>query len=98
VHLADLILLGSVAVVLVLGWILRRLGSIWGVRLPLFAGIPVRVAASLILAWEAVHAAERGGVWFTALAIAVGLVALGTLAFTVLLTRGLLRYDSDAKN
>jgi hypothetical protein len=98
VRLAALILLGSVAVVLVLGWILRRLGSIWGARLPVFAGIAVRVAAGLTLAREAVHAAERGGVGFTALAVTVGLIALGTLAFTGLLAWGLVTYGLDDKD
>jgi hypothetical protein len=97
VQRAVLVVLGVIAAALVLGWVLRRLGSTWGVRLPLYAGILARVAAGLILAWSAVRAATLGGYWIAA-AIGLGVIALGTLAFTGFLTWSLIKYGSDIEH
>jgi hypothetical protein len=55
-----------------------------------------RLVASLAFAWTAVGAAEHGGVWFWALAVALGVLALAGFALLGLLTWGLLKYGIDA--
>jgi hypothetical protein len=55
-----------------------------------------RLGASLVFAWTAVQAAERGGIWFGALAVAMGVLALAGFALLGLLTWGLLQYGIDA--
>ncbi len=97
-QIAALVVLGVVALAFVLGWVLRRFGSSWGVRLPLYAGILARLVAGLILAWSAVRAGTRGGPWFTALGVGLGVIALGTLALTGLITWGLIKYGSDVND
>jgi hypothetical protein len=94
VQLTELIVLCVVVAAFLLGCVFRRRESVWGARLPLFAGIVARLAASLVVAWIAVRAAERGGVWFTALAVALGVVAIGTFALAGLLVWGLIKYGS----
>ena len=64
---------------LLLGWVLRRLGVIWGALVSFSAGFLIRSGAGVLLAWTAVQAAERGGVGFGVLAAALGLLALGVL-------------------
>jgi hypothetical protein len=55
-----------------------------------------RLGASLAFAWTAVRAAERGGVWFGALAAAMGVLALSGFALLGLLAWGLLKHGIDA--
>jgi hypothetical protein len=97
-QIAALVLIGVVAAALVLGSILRRLGSTWGVRLPLYAGIVARVGAGLILAWSAVRAAALGGFWFVALAVGLGVLALGTLTLAGVLTWAVIKHGSELED
>jgi hypothetical protein len=96
-QLAALVVVGVVALAFVLGWVLRRLGSTWGIQLPFYAGILARLFAGLILAWSAVRAASRGGFWFAALGVGLGVIALGTLALTAFLMWGLIKYGGEVK-
>jgi len=43
----------------------------------------------------AVRAVQRGGVWFGALAVAMGALALGLFTVVWLLAWGLLKYGTD---
>ncbi len=95
-RLAGLIVFGVVVSALVLGGILRRLGSPWGTRLSLFAAMAARFAAGLIVAWTAVRAAAHGGYWFATLAVALGLLALGIVALAGFRTWALIKYQSDS--
>jgi hypothetical protein len=53
-----------------------------GALISFFAGLLAKLAGGLVLAWTAVGAAERGGVWYGALAAALGVIALGMLALS----------------
>jgi hypothetical protein len=77
---------------LLLGWVLRRLGVVWGALISFSAGLLVRSGAGLLLAWTAVLAAERGGIGFGVLAGALGLVALGVLVLEGIRVWAALKY------
>lgn len=74
------------------GRVLQRFGVRWGLWFSLLGGMLLRLVASLVFAWTAVGAAERGGVWFGALAVALGVLALAGFALLALLTWGWLKY------
>ena len=93
----EFVVLGVVAVAFVLGWVLRRFGSIWGGRLPLYAGIFVRFASGLIVARIAVRAAAVGGYWIAA-AIGLGVFALVTFAYAGFLAWGVIKFRSEIEN
>jgi len=96
VQLTGLILLCVILSGLLTGWALQRFGIRSGAWFSLLAGMLARLGASLAFAWTAVRAAEQGGIWFWALAVAMGVLALAGLALLGLLTWGLLRYGIDA--
>lgn len=79
VRMLALILLCVSTGGLLLGWVLRRLGVVWGALISFSAGLLIRSGAGLLLAWTAVQAAERGGIRFAVLSAALGLIALGVL-------------------
>jgi hypothetical protein len=70
----------------------RRVGVLWGALVSFSAGLPIRSGAGLLLAWTAVQAAERGGIWFVVLAAALGLLALGVLALEGIRAWAALKY------
>jgi hypothetical protein len=98
VRSAGLILFCVIVAALLAGWTLRRLGFAWGVWLSLVAGVLARVVTTVVFSVLAVRAAERGGIWFAALALASGVLALATLAFAGLLTWGVLKYGIDPED
>jgi hypothetical protein len=98
VRLAALILLCVVVGALLVGSVLRRLGVAWGALISFSAGLLARLAGGLVLAGVAVRAAERGGVWYGALAAALGLLALGMLVLVGLLAWGVLKYGIDPED
>ena len=77
---------------LLLGWVLRRLGVVWGALISFSAGLLIRSGAGVLLAWVAVQAAERGGVGFGVLAVALGLLALGALVLEGIRAWAVLKY------
>ena len=76
---------------------LQRFGIRWGAWFSFLAGMLARLVASLVFAWTAVRAAERGGIWFGALAVALGVLALLGFALLGFLTWGSLKYGIDAE-
>jgi hypothetical protein len=95
VRLAALILFCLVVGALLVGSVLRRLGVARSALISFVAGLLLRLGAGLVLAWTAFGAAERGGVWFGALAAALGVLAVGTLLLVGFLAWGLLKYGID---
>lgn len=87
-----LILLCVSAGGLLLGWVLRRLGVVWGALVSFSAGLLIRSGAGLVLAWTAVQAAQRGGIGLGALAAALGLLALGVLVLEGIRAWAALKY------
>jgi hypothetical protein len=77
---------------LLLGWVLRRVGVGWGRVISFSGGSLVRATAGFVLAWTAVAAADRDGVWFWFLAVVLGLVALATLALEGFRAWGALKF------
>lgn len=62
---------------LLLGWLLSRLRMVVAGRAISFSGgVLVRSAGGLALAWVAVGAGERGGLWLGITAVTLGLLAL----------------------
>lgn len=96
-QLAGLILLCVIVSALLTGWALQRFGIRSGAWLSFLAGMLARLGASLVFAWTAVQSAERGGIWFGALAVAMGVLALAGFALLGFLSWGLLRYGMDPK-
>lgn len=92
VRLLALILLCVSMGGLLLGWVLRRLGVVWGALISFSAGLLLRSGAGLLLAWTAVQAAERDGVWLGVLAAALGLLALGILVLEGIRAWAALKY------
>jgi hypothetical protein len=98
VRLGALILLCVIVGALLVGSVLRRLDVAWGALISFFAGLLAKLAGGLVLVWTAVGAAERGGVWYGALAAALGVLALGMLALVGFLAWGVLKYGIDAED
>lgn len=83
---AGLVAFGVIVVLLTAGFLLRRFGVEWGSWLSLLGGMLARAIAGVVFAWTAVRASERGGVSFTALAVALGLLALADFAMIAAMT------------
>jgi hypothetical protein len=85
-----------VAVVVVaalsLGSALGRRGSPWGRRLSLSAGLLLRLLAGFVFALEALRAGERGGAWFVAIAVILGVLAAATFALAGLVLWGVAKF------
>jgi predicted permease len=75
---------------LLVGWLLARRGAAWGTRISLLGGIVARAAGGCVAALSCVRAAERGGVWFSTLAILLGAISLSMFAFAGFFTWALL--------
>lgn len=97
-RLAALTLLCVVVGALLVGSVLRRLGIGWGALISFSAGLLAQLAGGLVLARSAVAAAERGGIWYGALAAALGVLALGMLVLVGFLTWAVLRFGIDAED
>jgi len=95
VQLTGLILLCVFLSAGLTGWALQRFGFRSGKWLSLLNGMVARLAAGVLLTLTAVRAVQRGGVWFAALAVAMGALALGLFTVVWLLAWGLLKYGTD---
>ena len=82
---------GVIVVLLVAGFSLGRFGVAWGSWLSLVGGMLARAIAGVVFAWTAFQAAERGGVWFSALAVVLGLLAVFDFAMIAALTWALVK-------
>ncbi len=88
--------LGAVVVIaLVVGWALRRFGSPWGSRVTLAANTVLRIVVGCVFAATAVRAAERGGVFFVALAVLLFILALASFAIAGIIVWGIAKYGVD---
>lgn len=92
---AGLVLGGLVIVLLVAGLLLGRFGVESGSCLTLLGGMLARLIAGLVLALTALRAAERGGVWFSALALVLGLLAVFDFAMLAVMTWGLVKFGTN---
>ena len=54
-----------------------------------------RMIAGVVFAWTAIRAAERGGIWFSALAVGLGLLAATDFVITALMTWGLIKFGPN---
>jgi hypothetical protein len=98
VRLAVLVL-GCVSLgALLIGWVLGRLGVARGALISFLARLLLQLTAAVVLAWTAIGAAGLGGVWYGALAAALGTVALGTLVLVGFLAWGVLKYGLDGED
>jgi hypothetical protein len=77
---------------LVLGWVLRRLGSSFGPRVSLVATAELRLAVGFVFAVTAVRAAEKGSVLFLGLAVLLAVVALASFALAAFVVWGMATY------
>lgn len=92
---AGLVVGGMIVVLLVAGFLLRRFGIVWGSWLSLLGGMLARVIAGVVFALTAIRAAERGGVWYSALAVGLGLLAVFDFAMIAVMTWGLVKFGSN---
>ena len=97
-RLAGLILFLLTVGAWLVGSVLGRFGVAWGASISFVAGLVLRVAGGLVLARIAVGAAEHGGVWYVALAAALGVVALMTLVLAGIFAWAALKYGIDAED
>jgi hypothetical protein len=86
---------GLIVVLLVVGFLLRRFGAEWGSWLSLSGAMLARVGAGVVFAWSAMRAAERGGVWFSALAVGLALVAVADFVMIAVMTWALLKFGPN---
>jgi len=94
----TVLILGCVSLgALLVGWVLRRFGVASGALISFFARLLLQLTAALVLAWTAIGAGERAGVWYGALAAALGTLALGTLVLVGFLVWGVLKYGLDGE-
>ncbi|HXK16036.1 MAG TPA: hypothetical protein VNH45_16005 [Gaiellaceae bacterium] len=73
---------------LLLGPVLRRLGSPFGFWISFAAKMILRLTAGVILVATAVIAADKGSVWWIGLAILLGVVGVFSIALTGFLIWG----------
>ena len=92
---AGLVAGGSIIVLLAAGFLLRRIGVAWGWWLSLVGGMLARAIAGVVFAWTALRAAERGGVWFWALAVGLALLAVADVAMIAVMTWGLVKFGPN---
>jgi hypothetical protein len=95
VQQSALVLGGVIIVLLAAGFVLGRFGVEWGSWLSLLGGMLARVIAGVVFALTAMRAAERGGVWFSALALVLGLLALFDFAILAVMTWGLVKFGPN---
>ena len=76
-----------------LGWVLRRLGVVFGAVVAFSAGVLLRLVAGLGFAWTAVEAAKRGSIGFVVLATALIVLALCTVALEAVRVWAARKYD-----
>jgi len=95
VQLAGLTAFCVIVVLLLAGFVLRRIGIDRGSWLSLLGGMLARVIAGVALGWAALRAADKGGIWFASLAVVLGLLAVADFALLGLMTWGVLKYGPD---
>jgi len=95
VRQAGLVLAGLIIVLFVAGFLLVRFGVEWGSWLSLLGGMLARVIAGVVFALTAMRAAERGGVWFSAVASLLGLLAAFDFAILAVMTWGLVKFGPN---
>jgi hypothetical protein len=92
---AGLVSAGLIIVLLVAGFLLDRFGVDWGSWLSLLGGMIARVIAGVVFALTAMRAAQRGGIWFSALASILGLLAVFDFAILAVMTWGLVKFGPN---
>jgi hypothetical protein len=91
VQQAGLVAAGLIIVLLVAGFLLSRSGVEWGPWLSVLGGMLARASVGVVFAWTAIRAAERGGLWFSAVAVVVALLAVASFAMIALMTWALVK-------
>jgi hypothetical protein len=86
-----------IIVLLVAGFLLRRFGVEWGSWLSLLGGMLASVIVGVVFAWTAGRASERGGVWFSALAVVVALLAVASFAMVAVTTWALVKVGPNSE-
>jgi hypothetical protein len=97
VQQARLVAAGVIVVLLVVGFLLRRVVVGWGSWLSVAGGMLARLIVGVVFAWTAVRAAERGGVWFSVLAVILGLLAVAVFAMIAVMTWGLVKFGPNSE-
>lgn len=92
---AGFVLAGLIIALLATGWLLRRFGVEWGAWFSLAGSMLARVIAGVVFALIALRAAERGGIWFGALAVVLGFLALFDFTVLAVMTWGLVRFGPN---
>jgi hypothetical protein len=95
VQQAGLLAAGLIILLFLAGFLLSGLGVEWGSWLSLLGGMLARLIAGVVFALAAIRAAERGGVWYSALAVVLCLLAVFDFAMIAVMTWALVKFGPN---